>query len=65
MSKKPVPAVSAAAPVARKTGPPPYGKRSGFVPRAQEDFGDGGAYPEIHVAQYPLDMGRKGKSTNR
>ncbi|KAI3864904.1 hypothetical protein MKW92_048020 [Papaver armeniacum] len=24
-----------------------------------EDFGDGGAFPEIHVAQYPLGMGRK------
>ncbi|KAJ3103788.1 SNW domain-containing protein 1 [Phlyctochytrium bullatum] len=40
-------------------GPPPYGKRKGFVPRSQQDFGDGGAYPECHVAQYPLDMGRK------
>lgn len=39
--------------------PPPYGKRGGFVPRKVEDFGDGGAFPEIHVAQYPLDMGRK------
>ncbi|XP_010939731.1 SNW/SKI-interacting protein A [Elaeis guineensis] len=38
---------------------PPYGKRSGFVPRKPEDFGDGGAFPEIHVAQYPLGMGRK------
>uniref|UniRef100_A0A0D6QT85 SKI-interacting protein SKIP SNW domain-containing protein n=1 Tax=Araucaria cunninghamii TaxID=56994 RepID=A0A0D6QT85_ARACU len=38
---------------------PPYGKRAGFVPRKPEDFGDGGAFPEIHVAQYPLDMGRK------
>uniref|UniRef100_A0A0D6QR59 SKI-interacting protein SKIP SNW domain-containing protein n=1 Tax=Araucaria cunninghamii TaxID=56994 RepID=A0A0D6QR59_ARACU len=38
---------------------PPYGKRAGFVPRKAEDFGDGGAFPEIHVAQYPLDMGRK------
>lgn len=38
---------------------PPYGKRAGFVPRKIEDFGDGGAFPEIHIAQYPLDMGRK------
>ncbi|KAG1366578.1 SNW/SKI-interacting protein A [Cocos nucifera] len=38
---------------------PSYGKRSGFVPRKPEDFGDGGAFPEIHVAQYPLGMGRK------
>ena len=22
------------------------------------DFGDGGAFPEIHVAQYPMDMGK-------
>ena len=26
------------------------------------DYGDGGSFPEIHVAQYPLDMGREGKS---
>ncbi|OIS98925.1 PREDICTED: SNW/SKI-interacting protein-like [Nicotiana attenuata] len=26
------------------------------------DFGDGGAFPEIHYAQYPLDMGRKGRN---
>jgi SNW domain-containing protein 1 len=38
---------------------PPHGKRAGWIPRALEDFGDGGAYPEIHVAQYPLNMGRK------
>ncbi|CAA7396155.1 unnamed protein product [Spirodela intermedia] len=38
---------------------PPYGKRSGFVPRKPEEFGDGGAFPEIHVAQYPLGMGRR------
>eukprot|EP00026_Physarum_polycephalum_P004665 Phypoly_transcript_04687.p1 GENE.Phypoly_transcript_04687~~Phypoly_transcript_04687.p1 ORF type:complete len:558 (+),score=113.10 Phypoly_transcript_04687:270-1943(+) len=38
---------------------PPYRHRQGFVPRTVEDFGDGGAFPEIHVAQYPLDMGRK------
>ncbi|XP_062220367.1 SNW/SKI-interacting protein A-like [Phragmites australis] len=38
---------------------PPYGKRAGFVPRRPEDFGDGGAFPEIHVAQYPLGMGRR------
>ena len=23
-----------------------------------KDFGDGGAFPEIHVAQYPLGMGK-------
>jgi SNW domain-containing protein 1 len=38
--------------------PPPYGHRQGFVPRTLQDFGDGGAFPEIPVLQYPLDMGR-------
>lgn len=28
-----------------------------FVPRTVQDFGDGGAFPEIHVAQYPRHMG--------
>ena len=41
---------------------PPYGKRKGWVPRTVDDFGDGGAYPEIHVAQYPLSMGRNEES---
>ncbi|KAL4918480.1 SKIP/SNW domain-containing protein [Aspergillus aurantiobrunneus] len=49
--------------VLRRTGPPPYGNRAGWRPRAPEDFGDGGAFPEILVAQYPLDMGRKGTQT--
>ncbi|KAK6606390.1 pre-mRNA-processing protein 45 [Botrytis cinerea] len=48
----------------QKTGPPPYGNRTGWRPRGQEDFGDGGAFPEIPVAQYPLDMGRKSTSSN-
>ncbi|KAE8671849.1 hypothetical protein F3Y22_tig00111881pilonHSYRG00023 [Hibiscus syriacus] len=38
---------------------PPYLKRARFVPRKDEDFRDGGAFPEIHIAQYPLDMGRE------
>lgn len=38
--------------------PPRYLRRQGFVPRKQEDFGDGGAFPEVHVAQYPLEMGK-------
>ncbi len=38
---------------------PPYGQRKGWIPRAVEDFGDGGAFPEIHVAQYPLNLGKK------
>ncbi len=37
---------------------PPYGQRSSWRPRTQADFGGGGAYPECHIAQYPLDMGR-------
>lgn len=37
---------------------PPYPRRKGYVPRRQEDFGDGGAYPELPYLQYPLDMGR-------
>ncbi|CAI0459725.1 unnamed protein product [Linum tenue] len=28
------------------------------MPRKVDDFGDGGAFPEIHIAQYPLDMGK-------
>lgn len=41
------------------TGPPPYGQRTSWRPRSQEDFGDGGAFPEIPIAQYPLNMGRR------
>lgn len=43
---------------------PAYGQRTSWVPRAPEDYGDGGAFPEILVAQYPLDMGRKGKTSS-
>ncbi|XP_047330288.1 SNW/SKI-interacting protein A [Impatiens glandulifera] len=46
-----------------KTNPVPlYGKRDGFRPKKPEDFGDGGAFPEIHYAQYPLGMGKKGEA---
>ncbi|KAI9594728.1 SKIP/SNW domain-containing protein [Syncephalis fuscata] len=38
---------------------PPYGQRQSYLPRAEADFGDGGAFPEIHIPQYPLGMGRK------
>jgi len=41
---------------------PPYGNRSAWIPRNVTDFGDGGAFPEIQMAQYPLDMGRKDKA---
>ncbi|XP_041270887.1 SNW domain-containing protein 1-like [Onychostruthus taczanowskii] len=50
--------------VSSQRQPPPYGYRKGWIPRALEDFGDGGAFPEIHVAQYPLDMGQKKKVSN-
>ena len=43
----------------QRTGPPSYRNRVGWRPRSAEDYGDGGAFPEIPVAQYPLDMGRK------
>ena len=36
-----------------------------MVPLFFQDFGDGGAFPEITMAQYPLDMGRpNSKSTS-
>ncbi|KAI5627785.1 SNW domain-containing protein 1 [Silurus asotus] len=50
--------------VVMRREPPPYGSRKGWVPRTTEDFGDGGAFPEVHVAQYPLEMGRKKKTSN-
>ncbi|KAI1375268.1 SKIP/SNW domain-containing protein [Hypoxylon crocopeplum] len=50
--------------VLRRTGPPPYGQRTGWRPRGQEDFGDGGAFPEIPVAQYPLSMGKESSTSN-
>ncbi|SAM81948.1 probable transcriptional coregulator Snw1 [Ustilago bromivora] len=37
---------------------PSYGQRASWRPRTQADFDGGGAYPECHIAQYPLDMGR-------
>lgn len=50
--------------VVKRSGPPAYGKRSGWRPRGADDFGDGGAFPEVPVAQYPLDMGRKGQPSS-
>ena len=37
--------------------PPERKKKKLFVPRSLKDFDDGGAFPEIHVAQYPRHMG--------
>eukprot|EP01031_Cornospumella_fuschlensis_P034361 gene34361-41592_t len=42
---------------------PSYPNRKGFMPSKPEDFGDGGAYPEIHIVQYPLNMGRPGQKS--
>ena len=39
---------------------PAYPNRKGFVPLNEEDFADGGAYPEIHVVQYPRTMAKPG-----
>ncbi|KAL8693483.1 MAG: hypothetical protein Q9218_001714 [Villophora microphyllina] len=46
------------------TGPPTYGSRAGWRPRSADDYGDGGAFPEVPVAQYPLDMGRKSATSS-
>lgn len=54
-------AAASAAPAGPRFVPPAYGRRAGFVPRSLDDFGDGGAFPEIHIQQYPLNMGRKEK----
>jgi len=45
----------------KKVPYPPYGQRQSYRPRSEEDFGDGGAFPEIHMSQFPLGMGRKDK----
>lgn len=47
----------------KKTVIPEYPNRarSRFIPRTEEDFEDGGAFPEIHVFQYPANMGLKHK----
>ncbi|EFX04320.1 transcriptional regulator cwf13 [Grosmannia clavigera kw1407] len=50
--------------VVKRAGPPAYGRRAGWRPREAEDFGDGGAFPEILFAQYPLGMGRTEKTKN-
>ncbi|KAJ0724091.1 putative SKI-interacting protein, SKIP [Helianthus annuus] len=50
-----------------KTNPiPVYNtpERLKYRPSKPQDFGDGGAFPEIHYAQYPLDMGRKRDSNS-
>ncbi|OQR97671.1 puff-specific protein Bx42-like [Achlya hypogyna] len=39
----------------------PHRVASKFIPRSPEDYGDGGAYPEVHVSQFPLNIGGKDK----
>jgi SNW domain-containing protein 1 len=46
-------------PVVKKSNVPKYLCRKDFIPQAKKDFYDGGAFPEINILQYPLDMGRK------
>ncbi|GJS83952.1 SNW/SKI-interacting protein-like protein [Tanacetum coccineum] len=45
---------------------PLYGTQERLIyrPSTAQDFGDGGAFPDIHYAQYPLDMGRKKDSSS-
>lgn len=62
-STAPAPAETSTA-VAAPRKVPPYGQRKSWRPRVAADFGDGGAYPECHVAQYPLDLGRKQTTTS-
>ena len=52
------PAAPAPAPMPQQKEVPPYLRRQNFVPRRPEDFGGGGAFPELPFAQFPLDMGR-------
>ena len=64
LAKKVAPVAVAPVSVAKSVSrAPPYLQRAGWVPRTAEDFGDGGAFPEIPVAQYPLEMGRRGKQS--
>ena len=58
--KKPVPSYEdrcQAAAALVKLPPAERKRQKLFVPRSLADFDDGGAFPEIHVAQYPRHMG--------
>ena len=35
-----------------------------YIVLSIKDFGDGGAFPEIHIAQYPLGMAMKKSTSN-
>lgn len=56
----PAPAAPAQRPSSARIPRYPLRVKQQFVPRRNEDFGDGGAYPELHIAQFPLGMGKKG-----
>ena len=45
---------------------PVYGShaRKFYRPKQVQDYGDGGSFPEIHIPQYPLNMGRKDGNDN-
>jgi len=43
---------------------PTYGNRQGWKPRTANDYDDGGAFPEIHLPQFPLGMGEKKTSSS-
>ncbi|KAF9527015.1 SKIP/SNW domain-containing protein [Crepidotus variabilis] len=60
---QPSAAQSSTSVVVTRTVRPPYGQRNAWKPTSQEDFGDGGAFPECHIAQYPLGMGKKKASS--
>ncbi|TFY60078.1 hypothetical protein EVJ58_g5374 [Rhodofomes roseus] len=57
------PALAPSQSVIIRAAVPPYGQRQGWKPTSPDDFGDGGAYPECHVAQYPQGMGKKKASS--
>ncbi|BFZ54554.1 mRNA splicing protein [Savitreella phatthalungensis] len=44
------------------TQAPEYGRRRNWRPSSDDVFGDGGAYPEVPIAQYPRGMGRESQT---
>ena len=60
-SSKSLPSEPAAASAGSLTvgGSPPYRLRGNWTPKTLSDYGDGGAFPEIHMAQYPRGIGLK------
>eukprot|EP01129_Flabellula_baltica_P010705 TRINITY_DN4549_c0_g1_i1.p1 TRINITY_DN4549_c0_g1~~TRINITY_DN4549_c0_g1_i1.p1 ORF type:complete len:635 (-),score=203.74 TRINITY_DN4549_c0_g1_i1:36-1940(-) len=58
------PLYPSAKPASQNEHIPDYMDRRHWIPRNVQDFGDGGAFPEIHVPQYPLNMGKKDGSSD-